>query len=1502
MEDFSLPTQVIDTSPVDIQDMPSLEKKPETYSDDIVYSSLLSSGNPKEAYLSAKEEVARTGTSSLVEQQTKQWQKEQVSLQQSDMESILSDPTVPIETRRNVAKQYVEGGFVLQDLRDKYLIKQSTVDPAITEADREAQDVYSETVLTRDKVKKDKEEQRLIEEAGSSFTDAIKAAGSLAANIAISIPAGLAAGFVLLKEQDPTQADEVLKYIQAWAYNPTEVGAQKVLDKLGKAIEFIDIPFKWLGDKTLDITGSPLAATAVYSTGEMVGYIGGAQLTRVGIKAAIRKGKPTVPPLSPLDTAETASKQAASELAAAAVKDEANVIPDALRTTKEAIINDYYLPGLKEEFGDIKGDTRELLDHDKAFTDLYDETELDAKISPVTQIKAERELYLKVLTETTKPHLLLSSSVIGSVDKAFGRNGKGVEALVDTDYTKLEGTAVYGRNPYHGYKTEKGAQAYLEKLKEQTKHLPEQGDFSLLEKDKEFFINWNFKRNYSKFEELAFGAESINAHFLRKNWDITWLANTPVGDKIWPAYMRMDPKIPAGGATAALKEARIEGAFINAQRALFMGTKHPKELVNILIDGEEQGKVFNFNEIQTNNQHLKVAEVEQLHKEYVGFRRVQDHLYRFADREYRKQLQHDSIKHLYDKDGKHIGLVSEPIKDLEGISAVWDIASSKLVDKKDIPQISRVVRLKESVRIGDDKLEYALLSPFHQLGEIRAGALTKIPGYVARHYKEWFVLDKAPTTMRVNGYAVPKGELRNHSQAVAMGGTRSEINQLLENFQKEDPNNTYTVRAEEKRIEDSIINDSHIYSTYLKEHHKRSEKLPGLNRDANVEDVLVAQTRTIQGVAKMTAWGDYTEVMQKNWVKAFGEFTQGKFPGEINEIVPLRKMDAALERKFLAAQKIYQQWEMQQLSQMPSDVLWKSTLNNLADVFEKTDMDASVLRELGEKGIIPVRAAKALGSNLFLFGRPLRMWAVQPQQFKELAIVNPSFGKSLLDVVPIVTGLLGKSQLLHPLKSIIDKNAKTFVKDYSEIIKALEETGILQAVNMNQMIHGIWRDSLKELDPKAMGKVGKTLDTTGKVISAPFRIGRKIGYDPAELTNQVTLWLFSKHRWEENNPGKKWNTPEVKEEIMQYAQRIGHMASTRAGMYSWQEGTISVITQFAAIPFKSMMQMISAKEFSGKEKAALAAARLFWYGKYGMPYGANISAILERNLNDEEKKKLGYYSEGMTSIVWEQVLGGMFDASNDMKSDISASKSMSTVPDSIWFYDLGATLLKMAQGQPTDQKFPFISAGSSLFTAVQGTYDMFTLPPELGNERDWSDITWKAVGWVGFLSDYSKSQMAETITKSGSSLGYQQTGGEAVARLFGVIPTQEQLMWEFKKDESKRDKYIQEDAKQIHARLISFLKDKDLSHPEVVETYITGMKAFLARVEPGYREEIMTAILKEDKRSHSIMKESILKYMYVKAKQENDTKMNDLMNITAHMTDPDIQEMRKSILKARGEK
>lgn len=1481
-----MPFETQETTTTNFDEIVRIRPQQQINSDDVYYASTTTEGNPIENYRVAQEELRRTGQSTFVEEARKRWTVEQDAQAKETITNLMIDETIPAYQKQAVLSTYISGGYLGKDLRDKYLLKQATIDSGVMEADKRAQDIYAESVYQRDAQKKQQDAAKLIEEAEVDFSSVLKGTAAVAKGIVLSIPAGLVGAYTLIKERDSAKAAEIVQSVQQWGWQPTDAGSQKVVDKIASALEILDIPFKWIGDKTLDITGNPGVATAVYTGTSVAGYIGGFKAARAGVKAL--KGKPKVESTSPLGTTATANKDNATTLATAAVVDETGQLAGALRTSKESLIADWTLPKLEDEFGEIKPELRQKIqEQDVALSGLYRETEFDPNVAPVSKLLDEREMYLKAVEETNGPKLLLSSSVLDP-------------QILESTVHSLKGKLLFGRNELHGYETKIGAEYALEQMKESTAHLPDQGKFSIVEKPSEgFFVQWDVNRKYNPWEHLTFGGDAIGAHFTVPftpwKFDITYFANSIVGDKIFPAYMRMKEWVPSAGQAAGWQQVRVENAFIRAQRELFLSTKYGKELATSLRQGDREGKLYTNADIAAQHPHLTKKEVDKLHAEYVGYRRIEDHLYRFADRKFRHDLDSSGYKTLYDYNGNKLGYASKEVAESElvGVDEVWNFNGQKGIPRT--PEME-IIRLQQPIHVDGNIYEYAQVTTDFKLGPLLPGSLTKIPGYVGRHYKEYYVVDKVPKEMKVNGKKISSEELRNYKRAIYMAKTQKEAQQLEAKLQENDPNYKYEWRREQKDIADKIILDSHIYDGFFKEKHKRGEQLPSHDGLADIEDPLVAQTKAIMSTSRITSWDQYMDAARTNWVKAYGKFSNHVFPDSINKITPKVRMSPEESREFLAAQKIYQQLEQQQFHSVPSEIIWKSTLNGVAEVFDNMHLPSEILRKWGENGIWPVRAAKALGSNLWLYLRPPRMWVVQPQQIKELVFMEPTFMKEATNILPVFSGLLARTKTLEPLKAGSDAMGKRASPEYDRLLNAIERSGIMQAIDTNQMIHGIWKDAASELDPGTITKIGETLK---KGASLPSKIGRAIGYDPAELMNQVTLWLFAKHRFEKTNPGTKWDTSENIAQITQAAGRYGHMASTRAGMYTWQEGTLGVFTQFAAIPFKSLLQMFSAKELTTTDKAKLAAARLFWYGKYGVPYGAAMYAVFSKEADPETQENWDRWTTGVSNHIMNNTLDWMLGES-ERPSQSEWSKSTSTVPETIWFWDLGMALYDMSTGGDSGKKanFPFLQASDSLYKAVRTIYDLYTIPPLTGDERDYGRIVWEAASFAGVLSDYSKMKIDEYTSKMGQSLGYQQTRGEAISRLFGVPDRESIIQQQLSKSIVAREKDIKSDAKTIYERIHAIKGKHTSSNREDIEEALMfhrQLDAFKQSIEPAYWDEILSEIKTLDKKNQSTKQESILSYYYKHYNKEADSHIMDMKTQLQDSEQPGIKALLKDL-------
>ena len=1529
-----------------INDIPDLTPPPKGPKEDTAYAAILAGGNPREDYLAAQAEIAQTGESILVNNEKRKWAEEQTKTYNKTTDEILMDSSIPEEVRVKVAQQYMAGGGpTIKSLRSKVQQLVATREYSSSPVDQESQTKFTDSLFAReDKAQKADQASSIVagidklKESDITFAsvvgesaDTAVALGqvvlSLGTKAVLTVPAGIAAGYALMTTKDSELAAGVVEGILTDTSYATKTEQAQAMEKtVGRWLQKLEYPFVWAGDKVYAATLMALAvekekqrkagtlrpgfdeagdqfasvlASGVYAGGNVFGYTGAA----IGVAKATSKGvqvyskSTTVKPDAPIAAVATASRDTAAKAAAAAVVDETGAGAEMMGATKPELVATYGLSKIEAD-GDILPDIRaEITRLDKDAQGLFDQTEFNAHIDNVDKIVAERKVYTAVMAEM-EPYLLLSSSAldIDTSAQLFGRFGKDYESFVTSGVEGLGGTAVFGRNSNFGWATKEQASEFILDLQAKTADLPDPGTFKLLEKDGQNYIQWDFKTKLIPHEMVSFGPDSIKASFL--GMDVTRFANTTPGSWFFPPATRLDGKLVAGSVATFLKEGQLEARFIQAQRDLFTGTKHPKELTAMVDRASASGIKQELIDFQQANTHLTKSENQQLYSEYMGFRRIQEHLYRFADRSYVKRLNENHMQSLYNAEGALITHATKPVtrETLAKVTKIWDIQNKKTVD---LPDTGDIVQLNTAIKDGSHVLRFAIVDPKMQFGAVRPGALNQIPEYVARRYKERFVVERVSQEMYLDGTKVPSKDLFKYDESIAMAKTQKDADKIVARFAAEEPNAIFKVRKEEKDIADAIINDSKIYDSHQSAIHKRGDKLPSLEGDAEVLDFLTSQTKSIRSMAKVTAWEDVVKARKEAWTKAFSGYTKdGMFPNQSSGIVPKGKMGKVEEREFLAAQSTYKQMEREQLSNMPSDEIWKGLLHTVADGFDKINLPQEVLREWGDKGLIPLRATKALASNLYIHQRPLRQWAVQTQQLADLAFISPSFLPTIMsgEIGALTMGLITNRGPLSALSNGMKALGNRASKEYSTELAAMERTGITQGIDMNSYIHGMLKDTTESLVPpkvtSVLGAVDKVVGTTTAALSLPGKIARKIGFDPAELTAQVGLWKFAKHRWQEQNPGKNWNTPNAEAEIHQSQILLGNTPSTRSGMMPWQDGMISALGQFMGQPHRSLMQMFSSKELTGTEKAQLAAGRMVWYGIYGAPYGAQMGAFLERQAtSDEQRKIIQQGGVGLNNLIFNGAVSVMFGDTNS-----AWGKSLSTVPEKVFAHDMLVTLFQIGKGEKPNLSIAPIKATGQVFDTVTTLKDIFTVGKAgIIAKEDWTKAVWKTVSFAVGFTDFEKAMLIQNMNKAGKDSGYSQTTGEAIARLWGIPPTQEVLDRMVMSSQIDRSKHVKDRAADIHGRLVRLEKVTGVEGWKAQTDYWESLRAFNSVTDPAYAEEVMTAVLVLDKKRAGDGKDSLVLNIFNKAGDKYDAYVTDMINSYEKSTDPEVMTFIKDL-------
>jgi hypothetical protein len=518
---------------------------------------------------------------------------------------------------------------------------------------------------------------------------------------------------------------------------------------------------------------------------------------------------------------------------------------------------------------------------------------------------------------------------------------------------------------------------------------------------------------------------------------------------------------------------------------------------------------------------------------------------------------------------------------------------------------------------------YALTGVKANLNLLPQEVLARIPGYSGRKVKESWYVDVTPKTLVVDGLKqTDQTGLRAYTETKAGAKSEHEGSKIAEQLKANYPDHLVTVRPERTDNFGRILTDYQIHQEFLKHSMKRGSRLPSLNGPARLEDRMVTLINTTSTLSRMGAFRAWDEAFRTSFTKGFSKFTHGEFPQYQTDIKPLENMGRELKKEYDTANALFKYYEQMKNTETRGDFLYTSALHSIADILEKGKIPVDLLRGKHQN---PLMAAKTVSTVAYIHMAPIRQWLIQPAQQLEMYAISPkTAAKNFTNTAAIRMYLGADSKMMGTYKNIIQSNAKHAAervgnKEFLDDVEAIRKSGLIQSVDMNSIVHGVFREIDRNLVENVPEKIWKDIETVSK---AGPRGLRAVGFDAAELTNRVGNWLQVKDLWKEKNPGKNWKTKEAQEQIAAEASRLSG-AMNRAGALPYQDGVLSIFFQFAAIGQKMLINLLqdNATILSGSERARLAAARFAIYGgKYGIPGGAIAYHFIEQSKDEEVKK------------------------------------------------------------------------------------------------------------------------------------------------------------------------------------------------------------------------------------------------------------------------------------------
>lgn len=1141
-----------------------------------------------------------------------------------------------------------------------------------------------------------------------------------------------------------------------------------------------------IGRNTVD--GDPNPRTGRQEEGESVSTIprGDSPLSEADYTNLQR---PRIDPLSPAGTLDSANTSKAKEMFTASILDDSGDMAKAMGTDKGSILADTMFPKLDRDVLQHTDISNELRKMDEYMNGVMKDTEFDPFFIPVTQREIDKE------------------KMFASFKESKGATYQQSNSVVNEKIDNISGVAVYGRNDRYGFTTREQAEESMEVMRSQ---LSKEDELRVVHKDNQWFIERPYSMDYDPYGQFLFGNNAVNAHFL--GMDASGLAQSGIAKWIWHPTQRLPEWVVKGASRQHRVTGKVNADFMHFIEKEIKATKHPKNLNDELVRVQEDQVWASWKDFDTRMQAagLTAKESKDVFRSYNFYRRLTDYHHALTNRNARRLLEAEDFKGLYDEHGIHIGngttkLTKQP-------KEVFDLDTGLPIKTPDDLAGRTIVRLEESIPHSGDMYNHAILGSKTTLGELPHNVINKIEGYVPRQNVENFYVIKTPKAMKVDGELVDATTLKNsYTKTIGAGATKKEAEQLAAKLQKEYPDEVIGVKADRSDAQDSIMTDHKVFKEMQEHSKKRGERLPTLYGKARLENPLEALWSSIQSSVRLDVWKDYDNIFKKNWLKQYGEFTKGEFPNVLTDIKSHANMSVDDLKQFKSAQRLFEQYTNQKYKVTIGDEMWKNFFHNLADSFENVVPKwlSQAARDTAGKGNILVRAPKALASNLFLYLNPPRQWLVQTQQLMEWSVMDKDYLKIAPTVIPALQlAIVSKASIVGKhgdlMYAAAHKLSGMTKKEFDATVSALYKEGIPQSVDLNMMLHGAFQEAKQMLDPSTAKQIN---DFIGQVVSFPGQVGKTVGYTPAELANTMGTWLFTRARWQKQNPGKNWNTPENIAKISGDAWEIGKAMSTRAGSMPYQDGAISLLFQFAAVQHKSFMEIFSSKTFTGAERAKLAAVRAALWGSKGLALGGLINWLIEEE------------TDAMTQADWHEVKGGLVDlAANKMvdmwlrkpgekPSDLSISSSMSPMPEFLPYADFIINAKQLFDNDPRMPRFAFTGAAGNLMKAAEEIKHVFQVN-EMGTEVSLvmalQEIAKVSSGYNNYIKMQMLSEIDDKIDKHGNTLGLSTTRAQVVAQMFGIISKEEEYLYKISESIRDRKDYVETRAQEIHTALNNF--------------------------------------------------------------------------------------------------
>lgn len=1172
-------------------------------------------------------------------------------------------------------------------------------------------------------------------------------------------------------------------------------------------------------------------------------------------------------PSTPVGEVTRINKPAAADLAAKSVM--SPKMADAAGTDPISIVQHNILPKLDPEIKGIVPDAYESLEAmDRQFIHYFDASKIDPYLFDPTAIKKDVNLHFDIIRSQSEVTPMMASSYIEDTGRAFRGKivyGKAANKGFTDDEELVDMMVEFNKKVAEKYNIKP------DRVKTEVITDPQTG---------EKYFTWDFFRAYDPVQDTFFGLGSSSAAF--GPMDVSGFAGTAIGKLFYSPSTRLDKWITEGFSRAEIRSSNLKKVWADVMRNEVLSVKPRQELAQAIYKSEELGKHLTVSDLRTMFPMMEAENFKSLVSGYNHFRRLDEHMYMVTNSVYRGQKVTAGMKGMYDQDGRYLENLGKKVeKDPDYLdeatgelmpgkkliigsdgsppSAVWDFSlvdgvgpdgknarvqkGEKQFSELDVDNID-IFRLDQPLRVDGKMYEFGINV---REGRVPERLLPRIEGHYPHINDEPYFIKAIPKKLVINGREIPRTQENEHlfiQQASTVGVARSQkaADKYARAMQKENKDFEYRAVFERTEIDDNLRTSlqSVKYAQDLAKSRREERLMLPDGTLGRLEDPAVALDKRLNQTARLYGWKDIDFEFRRKYMESYGIYSQGKFPESVDDI----KIDPNIAtkeelRNYTNAVNIFEQYAKQQHSKDTFlDPAWRSATLKTAQMMEEvadkgfmpdfSNWVADSMRQMSHNREPFISTALKVATVKYIHWNPIRQWIVQPAQMYELHAMalmdgNTKFSRDMINIMPhLFTDSLSRTGKWVPedIRSYFKSHGHVGTgytnKEWTEIMDAFYDSGISKSIDLQAVVDGVFRSTSDKID---VGAARHTADRAGSVATGVAAVPRQVGFNSAELLNNIGLWLYARSDFIKKNPTKKWNDPHNLELIAAKSQQVGNNMLTRSDLLPYQEGTARAFMQFMAYTNKAVMQPFNSKGLTKSEKIRLAAARTALYGTTGFLGGSLILDQVKKayyedhpvDPSDVETTTLveeifELAERGLTDKMLNGSLRLMFDGSdpNDPKTDLAMTKSLAPAPEfGVPLGDLVWDTLELLKGEGRlSDKLPLLSATSSIFDTVNIMSDAlytkkFEDESSVGIAKYILKTSEFASGYSNFEKGLAMLHWEALVNKAGNPMDVSATAAEAIAKIVGVQSMKNIVYYETLKKDAKLKKEIQSSAKKI---------------------------------------------------------------------------------------------------------